>query len=197
MAAVLARLVHRGIALWMAPDGRMMLRDERALHVRAHGRETKRRHEQPRHASGNAPAKMKAKEKPPAHAPLHSPTVAHSPSAAHSLKPAEGAAACGKVQRLGTAIRDTFFPDERKHSGSGEAKVYRGITHADMPGKDGITRRMNFSLFRRGRLRGYGTCAHLHGEALKAEFARINAGQKAKSLLASEQRTRASMHTRK
>lgn len=69
-----------------------------------------------------------------------------------------------------------------------EPPKYHGITIDDMPGKDPITRAMNFSLFRRGKLPGYRSCKGLFGEGLKTEFLRINAGQRAKSLIARERR---------
>lgn len=69
-----------------------------------------------------------------------------------------------------------------------DAQTYHGVTMDDMPGKDALTRGMNFSLFRRGKLPGYTSCKGLFGEALKAEFLRINAGQRAKSLIARDRR---------
>lgn len=66
--------------------------------------------------------------------------------------------------------------------------MHHGVVMDDMPGKDALTRQLNFSLFRRGKLPGYKSCRKLHGEALKSEFARINAGQRLKSLMARDSR---------
>jgi hypothetical protein len=65
-----------------------------------------------------------------------------------------------------------------------ETLTYHGVTTDDMPGKDPVTRSLNFSLFRRGKLQGYLTCKDLFGEGLKKEFARLNAKQRKKSLIA-------------
>lgn len=59
----------------------------------------------------------------------------------------------------------------------------------DMPGHDEAAKKMNLWLFNRKRLDQYN---HLHGkpvDEIKAEFARLNAGQKAKSQLAATKRT--------
>lgn len=58
-----------------------------------------------------------------------------------------------------------------------------------MPGHDEAAKKMNLSLFKRRMLDQYN---HLHGKPvpeIKAEFARLNAGQKAKSQLAATKRT--------
>lgn len=59
----------------------------------------------------------------------------------------------------------------------------------DMPGHDEAAKKMNLALFRRKMLDKYN---HLHGKPvpeIKAAFAKINAGQKAKSHLAAAKRT--------
>lgn len=65
----------------------------------------------------------------------------------------------------------------------------RELVWRDMPGHDEAAKKMNLSLFKRRMLDQYN---HLHGrpvEEIKAEFARLNAGQKAKSQLAATKRT--------
>ncbi len=48
---------------------------------------------------------------------------------------------------------------------------------------------MRFSLLKRGDWKGYKSCQYLEGDALKAAFAKINEGQKAKSQKAATKRT--------
>lgn len=66
---------------------------------------------------------------------------------------------------------------------------WNGITWQDAPGHDETAKKLNFFELIRGRLKGYEHCSKLHGDALRAEFARINAGQKTKSHKAAEKRT--------
>jgi hypothetical protein len=68
---------------------------------------------------------------------------------------------------------------------------WNGITWQDAPGHDETAKKLNFYELIRGRLKGYEHCANFHGDALRAEFARINAGQKAKSQKAAAVRTAA------
>lgn len=71
----------------------------------------------------------------------------------------------------------------------GKDEVFRGITWRDVPGRDEAARKMRFSLLKRGDWRGYKSCQFLEGDALKAAFAKITEGQKAKSQKAAQLRT--------
>jgi hypothetical protein len=51
--------------------------------------------------------------------------------------------------------------------------LWHGITWEDVPGKDVATRKLNFTLLKRGMLRGHQGCARLHGEALKQRLREI------------------------
>lgn len=72
---------------------------------------------------------------------------------------------------------------------AGKDEVFRGITWRDVPGRDEAARKMRFSLLRRGDWTGYKSCQFLEGDALKAAFAKITEGQKAKSQKAAQLRT--------
>lgn len=69
------------------------------------------------------------------------------------------------------------------------SRTWNGITWMDAPGHDETAKKLNFFELIRGTLKGYEHCTNLHGDALRAEFARINAGQKAKSQKAAAKRT--------
>jgi len=73
----------------------------------------------------------------------------------------------------------------------GKDEVWRGITWRDVPGRDEASRKMRFSLLKRGDWSGYKSCQYLEGDALKAAFAKITETQKAKSQQAATQRTEA------
>ena len=51
--------------------------------------------------------------------------------------------------------------------------VWHGITWQDMMGKDEESRKLRFTLLKRGILRGYKSCASLHGAALKQRLLEI------------------------
>ena len=51
--------------------------------------------------------------------------------------------------------------------------VWHGITWEDVPGKDVATQKLNFTLLKRGMLRGHQGCSRLHGEALKQRLREI------------------------
>lgn len=67
--------------------------------------------------------------------------------------------------------------------------TWNGITWKDAPGHDETAKKLNFFELVRGKLKGYEHCSNLHGDDLRAEFARLNAGQKAKSQLAATKRS--------
>lgn len=71
----------------------------------------------------------------------------------------------------------------------GPSEMWRGITWRDVPGRDEAARKMRFSLLKRGDWRGYKSCQFLEGDSLKAAFAKITEGQKAKSQKAAKLRT--------
>jgi len=73
----------------------------------------------------------------------------------------------------------------------GANEIWRGITWRDVPGRDEAARKMRFSLLKRGDWTGYKSCQYLEGDALKAAFAKITEGQKAKSQKAATMRTEA------
>lgn len=73
----------------------------------------------------------------------------------------------------------------------GKDEVFRGITWRDVPGRDEAARKMRFSLLKRGDWTGYKSCQFLEGDALKAAFAKITEGQRAKSHKAATLRTEA------
>lgn len=52
---------------------------------------------------------------------------------------------------------------------------WRGITWQDVPGHDAHVQKLNFSLLRRGMMKGYESCKGLEGEALKAELQSLSA----------------------
>lgn len=65
----------------------------------------------------------------------------------------------------------------------------RELVWRDMPGHDEAAKKMNLSLFRRGMLAQYNHLVGKPVDEITAEFARLNAGQKAKSQLAATKRT--------
>lgn len=71
----------------------------------------------------------------------------------------------------------------------GKDEIWRGIVWRDVPGRDEAAKKMRFSLLKRGDWKGYKSCQYLEGDALKAAFAKINEGQKAKSQKAATKRT--------
>ncbi len=50
------------------------------------------------------------------------------------------------------------------------ASHWRGISWQDVPGHDTAIQKLNFTLLRRGMLRGYDSCRGLEGECLKEEL---------------------------
>jgi hypothetical protein len=52
--------------------------------------------------------------------------------------------------------------------------VWHGITWQDVPGHDEHTQKLNFSLLRRGMLKGHKKCLSLEGEELKAELQKLS-----------------------
>ena len=50
---------------------------------------------------------------------------------------------------------------------------WHGITWQDVPGRDDPTKKLNFTLIKRGKLNGYEDCTRLHDEALKQRLREI------------------------
>ncbi len=89
-----------------------------------------------------------------------------------------------KKKALAKATNRPKTVPKSRHDG-----VWNGITWRDAPGHDETAKKLNFFELVRGKLKGYEHCANLHGDDLRAEFARLNAGQKAKSMIAGAKRT--------
>lgn len=200
MAELLERLSRRGFALWLDPEGRLMIRHERTMR----GREDRHRRGKQRHARRAARREQEIEEQqgpPLQHPPLSpevpvpqhqatpSPAQQQPPKTTSTLPPPmPGASNPHALFERAAARRRRHADAHHAADSAGVLGVFHGITYEDMPGRDDMTRRMNFMLFRRGRLRGYQSCAGLHGEELKAEFNRIHAPQRVKSLQARDQR---------
>ena len=109
----------------------------------------------------------------------------------HPLRPETGPAArqrrwrANKKAKLLAAHLQTIYKPSTNHL-QGE---WRGITWRDVPGRDEAAKKMRFSLLKRGDWKGYKSCQYLEGDALKAAFAKINEGQKARSQKAATKRT--------
>ncbi|WP_395741157.1 hypothetical protein [Prosthecobacter sp.] len=66
--------------------------------------------------------------------------------------------------------------------------VWHGITWHDVPGHDEPTQKLNFSLLRRGMLKGHQKCLKLEGEELKAELQKLSERNRSNSRKASLRR---------
>lgn len=71
----------------------------------------------------------------------------------------------------------------------GKDALFRGLTWREVPGRDEAAKKMRFWMISHGKWEGYKSCQYLEGDALKAAFAKINEGQKAKSQKAATKRT--------
>jgi len=91
-----------------------------------------------------------------------------------------------KANLLANHLQTIYKPSTNHLQGE-----WRGITWRDVPGRDEASRKMRFSLLKRGDWSGYKSCQYLEGDALKAAFAKITETQKAKSQQAATQRTEA------
>ncbi len=147
---VLHNLVRRGLTLRIDQEGNLFI------------------YAPPRQAPGADAAKPKepapsqgAKEPAPKGRPTQpAPAAAKAPAAARQ---ADAAAA---ASRRKPPLPEAGMPAPRWAAG----QHWRGITWHDVPGHDKFTKKMNFSLLRRGLLRGHRSCAPLEGEALRQEL---------------------------
>ncbi len=59
---------------------------------------------------------------------------------------------------------------------------WRGITWLDVPGRDVNIKKLNFTLLKRGKLKGYKDCAGLHGASLRQRLNEISGRNRDNSL---------------
>ena len=129
------------------------------------------------------------------------------PAGAEAAKP-ENAAADEATAQAGAAAEpaenplpaELDDPMERRHAAALAARCrrpllpksgivrpveqgWRGITWLDVPGHDRATKKLNFSLLKRGLLKGHKCCAELEGPALKQKLQDLSARNRHNSRL--------------